>query len=266
MENKKFTFASMRHGHKLAVNEELGPLDLSGLTAAQQQKWKSAVERLGDKNPEIKYENLPLIEQKALELFNELPDHTTVLFTSSRYPRAKLLADLMSASLIELNEEKPEKDLNIAFLWEPKEMASNEESIHNLANIDPVANKILERMENIQKSEYPNDSLLADYLSEAGNRSHPNEDFIVFKATNDDLRSSDSVFRARGKLLKKQIQYVQAMYTDFDRPIFLLAAGHHSNLIALDVAYNNRRSYTSADEIPSPLTLWRVPSSKLKDK
>lgn len=266
MEKKKFTFAAMRHGHKLAINEKLGPLEQSGLTFSQQQKWKLAVERLKGDEPEIRYDTIPLIEEKARELFAELPENSLVLFTSSQYPRARILADLMSTTLIELNEARPEKDLSIAFLWEPKEMASKDESIYNIARIDEVASSITSRMKKIQERDYSKDSSLLEYFSESCNRAHPFENQIVFTAVNEDLSQPDSVLRAQGKLLKKQIQHVQTMYADFERPIFLLVAGHHSNLIALDTAYNNRTAYASVEQIPAPLALWCVPSDKLSNQ
>lgn len=262
---KEFSFASMRHGHKLPVGETQKPLEQSNLTEGHQSKWREAVERLGGEDPEIIYENLPLIEIKAKELFGALPSHATVLIATSRYPRAKILADFLTGYLLELNDAHLEKDLNVAFLWEPMEIAKEEESISNIANIESVARDITALMEKIQKQEHLDDALFSEYFSQDGNRTHPNEEELVRKAINEDLASPYSVYKKRAEILKHQLKRVRAVYADLDRPLYCLVIGHHSNLVALDVAFNNRHEYISVDEIPKPLTLWSVPAKKLDD-
>lgn len=255
----------MRHGHKLPVGEVQKPLEQSDLTENQQNKWREAVKRLGGKDPEIIYENLPLIEVKAKELFDELPLHATVLIATSRYPRAKILADFLTGYLLELNDTHPEKDLNVVFLWEPTEVAKEEESMSNIANIESVARDITALMEEIQKRENLDDALFSEYFSQDGNRTHPDEEELVRKAVNEDLARPHSVYRKRAELLKHQLKRVRERYADLERPLYCLAIGHHSNLVALDVAFNDRREYTSVDEVPKPLALWNVSAKKLDD-
>ena len=48
-----------------------------------------------------------------------------------------------------------------------------------------------------------------------------------------------------------------------DRPVYVYGIGHHGSLIALDVAYNGRDKYDSVDEIPKPLSLWKVNLEKI---
>ena len=112
-------FNIIRHGNKLEAGEERRPLQESGLPEKQQQKWSEAIRRLNIQgDPEITYGSLPLIEKIAQDIYEQLPDKATVIFTSTAYNRTKLTADFLSTSLMEKLQEKNDKEIAVAFLWE----------------------------------------------------------------------------------------------------------------------------------------------------
>lgn len=246
----------IRHGPKLGGGEKRVPLEESGLTQKQQERWAEAVERLGiEEDPELSYDSVPQIEELAHRMNESLPDRATVLFVSTEYPRTKLTADLLSTSLMELAEHDS-KDVEVSFIWEPKGEAEKPGSVSKLPQGIP---EIMEAMEEIADRDYPGDESLKEYFaSNDGSITHPKEDELNMKAINEQIGDKDSYIGKRVSLLKQQVENVKRKFPPDDRPVYVYGVGHHSSLIAVDIAYNNREKYDSPDEIPKPLSLWKV--------
>jgi hypothetical protein len=259
-------FNTMRHGHKLRPGEVRGPLEQSGLSAEQQQTWREAVDRLGlEADPEITYESLPLIEKIAADLYERLPEKATVIFSSTKYPRARLTADFFSSALIKVAAERKDKDVGVAFLWEPGEDASKDTSTAEVLDVSGEFTKVWELMKEVKDLEYPDDTDLAAYFSSNdGNRRHPKENEVLMKAVNLDLSRDNSVFKKRAERLKVQLQSLDTILKT-DSPIYFFGVGHHSNLISLDIALNDRTHYDSVDQIPEPLAIWKADKTKLEE-
>lgn len=257
----------IRHGHKLKGTEERAPLEESGLSPEDQGVWREAVERLPPgTNPELRYENLPMIKEMAREMLESLPKKGTVVFSSTTSPRAHLTAEFLSRYLIQERDERGEKGFGVSFLLKPIEGAVQKESHTNILNIDSMVPTIMERMECIGKQEeFKDDETLSEYFSHEGGRTaHPMEDELLRRVVNGDLASKDSIYRTRATLLKQQLRDLEEVFSNNDGPVFFYGVGHHSNLVALDVAINNRQHYESVDEIPKPLDLWRVDRERIQ--
>ena len=109
-------------------------------------------------------------------------------------------------------------------------------------------------MQNINMNSESNS--LRAYLEKEGTVSHQYEDALVLEAVNADLsRGKQSLFRQRAEILKKQIQDLQKSTHAIDAPVYFYGVGHHGSLIAWDIAFNGRDSYSNVDEIPKPLSL-----------
>ncbi|OGY38576.1 MAG: hypothetical protein A3G57_04740 [Candidatus Andersenbacteria bacterium RIFCSPLOWO2_12_FULL_45_8] len=251
----------IRHGAKFEGGKKRVPLEESGLTAEQQERWAEAVERLDIQNdPELSYDSVPQIEKLAARLNESLPERATVLFLSSDYPRTKLTADLLSSSLIG-EVQKAGKDVGVGFVWEPKEEAAKPGSVSKLPQGTP---EIMEAMKEVAERDCPDDESLKEYfISNDGSITHPKEDELVMKAVNEQISDKDSFIGKRVALLKEQVENLKAKFPSGDRPVYVYGIGHHGSLIALDVAYNGRDKYDSVDEIPKPLSLWKVNLEKI---
>jgi len=254
-------YISMRHGYKLRPVEERRPLEDSGLSAQQQETWREAVERLhlGD-DPEITYETLPAIEKVAADTYERLPEKATVIFTSTKYPRARITADFFSTELTKLAMNNKEgKDISVAYLWESPEEASKDSSMTNVSDVSGEYSQLWDLMKEVGAAEYADDADLDAYFhaSTDGKRAHPKENEILMKAVNLDLSRPDSVFKKRAVSLKEQLKSIHTAFTESE-PVYFIGVGHHTNLISLDVALNGRTHYDSVDQIPVPLEMWKA--------
>jgi hypothetical protein len=249
-------FGFMRHGHKVGAGEERPPLEESGLTQEQQEKWKAAAEVVGE-DPEITYENVPIIEEMAKDIYEKLPDQALLLFASTDYARTRMTSALLSQELGRLAAEHPEKRIATGSVWEPKEVRDEDESVSNLAGEAPEFAQMWRDFKNSPEAQA--DESLKDYFAHAGGgKTHPKELEIIFKLVQKDLESPNSVFRKRGEQMKGQIEAFKEKYKDINMLTFFFGIGHVTTLIALDVALNGRQSYSSPDEMPKPLTLWKA--------
>lgn len=249
-------FGMIRHGAKQKGGELRKSLGESELTEEQQRKWQEAVESLKLDNPELSYEALPGIERLGKKIYESLPEHALVIFVSTDTPRTKLTADLLSNEIIELSKaEGGKKDIAVAFLWEPEEVKKQPDSLSNIPMWPP---EIMEILEEIIAQDSADDETMEAYLKSDGNFEVPGENELTFKMVNRDLRSHDSCLRRRADALKKQYDLLLDTFKDENRPIFFYGVGHHSSLVALDIAFNGRRKYDSVDEIPNPLDLWKA--------
>ena len=258
-------FGFVRHGHKLGPEEEGRSLEESGLTLEQQRKWKEAVTRLGiENNPQMGYENLPLIEQMAKGMYEKLPERALVIFTATDYPRAKLTADLISTELTRLSVGGHGKEIKVAFLWEHPDEKVKADSMSRIVDMreEMAANQRL--LGEVQKRDYPDDLDFKVYLTRGGDKAYANENEALRRAVNLDLESEDSQYRKRASSFKRQLQHIETTFDDHNEPVFFYAVGHHPNLIAMDVAINGRTHYERSDEIPRPLTLWKVDKEKIE--
>jgi hypothetical protein len=253
---EKFSF--IRHGHKTPSEEERPPLEESGLTPEQQEKWKQASEVVGEGvDPEITYDNVPLVEKMAEDIFGQLPDKALLLFASTDFPRTRMTNALLSMELSRLALEHPEKDITTGSIWDSPEIAEHEDSVSNLAGEAPEFGDMWREFKN--SDEAKNDPSLADYFAQSGGgKTHPKELEIIYKLVEKDLASPNSVFRKRGEEMKKQIDAFKEKYKDIDVPTYFFGVGHITTLIALDTAVNGREKYGSVDEMPKPLTLWKA--------
>lgn len=250
-------FGMIRHGEKLGVGESRKSLEKSGLSPEQQEKWKEAAARLRLKDPEISYAALPKIERMAQRMYDELPQEALVVFATTQLPRARMTADLLANELSRLTQQHGKK-IHTAFIWEPPKDAQNPESVSHVSMFSQEFN---DRFARYVAMNAHDDETLADYLDSGdspGGRFHPKEDELVLGISNEDLASGDSVLRRRAELLKKQFSKIEKTFQDSDAPVYFFAVGHHSSLIALDVAFNGRERYESVDEIPEPLSLWKA--------
>lgn len=246
----------IRHGEKLGLGEVRKPLEESGLSPEQQTKWAEAQERLNLADPEITYSALPKIEKMARDIYTDLPENALVVFTSTMVPRARFTADLISTELSAL-AFKDHKNIGVAFVWEPKEEAIKSDSLTNIPLYPP---EIGEAMANkIREVDAAADGSLMDYLrTDNASRTHPMEDELTFQVMNEDLARPDSFMKRRAELLKEQVTKLEQTFGDEDRPVFFYGVGHHSSLVALDVAFHGTTHYASAEEMPKPLSLWKT--------
>jgi len=253
-----FEFSFLRHGHKVEAGTERLPIEQSGLTPEQQGKWKEALSVLGnDVDPEITYENVPLIEKMALDIFNKLPDRALLLFTSTDYPRTRMTSALLSGELIRVSNNHPEKDIATASVWEPKEIREQEDSLSNLPNENREAVALFREFQKTLDLE--KNPALQDYFNHpTGGKNHSKGQEMLFEIANKDLASEDSIFRKGAEQMKKQLEAFKEKYKDADRPVYFFGVGHNTTFVSLDVAVNGRDHYNSVDEIVEPLTLWKV--------
>jgi len=261
---EKFSF--IRHGDKLTPGKDTGSLEESSLTPLQQEKWKEAVIRLGiEGNAQIKYENLPIIEEMAKEMFEKLPPKATIIFSSTNYPRTRLTADLLSSELMKLINEYKTKEISVAYMWESPGDADKEESRTNIGNMKNEMATNQRLMREVQKTDYPEDLELEEYLKHGGNKTFKNEDEVLRRAVNIDLGKEDSQYRKRVETFRESLKNIEKSFDDIDGPVYFYMVGHHPNLITFDVALNGREHYNTSDEIPKPLTLWEVDKEKITD-
>jgi len=255
---EKFSF--IRHGEKMGDQERV-PLEESGLTPEQQQKWLEAREVVGiGIDPGITYENLPVIEKMAEDIFNKLPEKSLLLFTSTDFPRTKMTNALLSMELSRLALQNPDKNIATGSIWEPKEVAEQEDSISNLPG---EAKGFLELWKEFEKSEEAqSDPSLKEYFEQGGGKAHPKEQEIIFKLANKDLANPNSIFKKRAEQIKGQIESFKDKYPDEDYKTYFFGIGHVSTLIPVDVALNGREKYDSAEEIPTPLTIIQAEERK----
>jgi hypothetical protein len=210
-----------------------------------------------DVDPEITYENVPFIEEMALDIFNKLPDRALLLFTSTNYPRTRMTSALLSGELIRVSNDHPEKDIAVASIWEPKEIREQEDSISNLPNENREAVALLREFQKTLDLE--KNPALQDYFNHpTGGKNHPEAQKMLFEFANKDLASKHSVFRKGAEQMKKQLEALKEKYKDADRPVYFFGVGHNTTFVALDVAVNGREHYDSVDEIVEPLTLRKI--------
>lgn len=251
-------FNIVRHGDKMKGGEERPPLEESGLTLLQQEKWKQAVESLGLDNPEITYDSLPKIEALAKDICSELPEKALLIFNSTNTPRTKLTADFLAVSVME-ESRKQGKTISTAFIWEPSPLAQKEGSLTRTSEGIGTA-AILKLMAEVESIE---DKNLEAYLTTAkGGTAHPKEDELMMQAANKDLASADSLFKKRAPVLRDQVARIRELKLNGDGPVYFYGVGHHASLIALDVAFNNREKYSLVEEMPQPLNIWKVDTKK----
>jgi hypothetical protein len=253
-----FELSFLRHGHKVEAGTERSSLEESGLTPEQQEKWKEALSVLNEGvDPEITYENIPLIEDMASDIFSKLPEKALLLFTSTDYPRTRMTSALLSQELIRISQSQAEKDIAVASIWEPKETREQEDSVSNLPNENREAVALFREF---QKSlDLEKDPALQEYFNHpTGGKNHSKGQEMLFEIANKDLASENSVFRKAAEQMKGQIESFKEKYKDADRPIYFFGVGHNTTFVALDVAVNGRDHYDSVDEIVEPLTLWKV--------
>jgi hypothetical protein len=245
----------IRHGHKKEAGKEVVELADSGLSFEDQEIWKQTVEIRKLSDPEITFENIPLIKQLAQKIFEGLPEQATIIFTSTPYPRAQMTTELISTYLMKL-AGSGNKEINIAYVLEPKE---NIQTSKDIVDVSRNAEAMAVRMKVLAEIDAQDDKLLAEYFrSTTGNVTHPIEQEFVRSEVNRDLEAQDSLFKQRAEELHGQIEDYKERFKNIKGPVFFYGVGHHTNLIALDVAFNDRTHYESADEIPKPLALWKA--------
>ncbi len=244
----------VRHGSKMQAGEERVPIEESGLTPEQQEKWKEAVRAHKLTDPEITYSSLVKIEALAKDICSELPEKALLVFNSTNTPRTKLTADFLSTSVAE-EANRQRKDIATAFIWEPSQISKEEGSLTRTSESigTPLMLKLMKEVEETD------DKNLENYLGAGkGAFAHPKEDELVMKAANKDLASENSFFKKRAPILRAQVERIKETFSDKETPLYFYGVGHHGSLIALDVAYNGREKYDSVDEMPQPLTVWKV--------
>ncbi|MFH0969536.1 MAG: hypothetical protein V1804_03455 [Patescibacteria group bacterium] len=257
-------FNLIRHGEKLEIGEERKPLKDSGLTSEQQAKWSEAVKRLELEDPELAYEALPKIEKLGQEIYDSLPEKALLVFVSTDTPRTKLTADLLSCEIINISKNG-KKDIAVLFLWEPPEEETKPDSLKNvmLGVKNEVFGDIMMRMKAIMEQDIADNSSFQEYIEKGGNKTFPMEQNVTWKAINEDIASEDSTIKKRGLYLREHFEKMSEQFKDEDRPVFFYGLCHHSALVALDTAFNEREKYDSVKDIPNPLDLW---SANLKEK
>lgn len=249
-------FGMIRHGAKQKGGESRKSLEQSGLSEEQQRKWQEAVEALNLEDPELSYETVPGIEKLGEKIFESLPENALVIFVSTDTPRTKLTADLLATEIINLSKsEGDKKDIATAFIWEPEEIKKQSDSLSNIPMWPP---EIIKVMEEIIAQDSKDDEMMEAYLKSDGNFEVLGENELTFKMVNRDLGSHDSCLRRRAEALKKQYNLLADTFKDECRPVYFFGVGHHSSLVALDIAFSGRKIYKSVDEIPNPLDLWQV--------
>ncbi len=246
-------FSFLRHGPKLKVGEKRKPLEESELSSEQRAKWQEAMEDLKLEDPELAYEALPRIEQLAREIFSDLPKHAMLIFVSSEYSRTKMTSYLLSKELMALSNSDAQKDIMVSTLYEPAEEVQKPDSLKS-----NLAGDIMPLMEAIRQRDYQDDEMLRKYFEEGGDKSVQMEDELVMKTVNEDLAGEDSHIRKRAVLFREQYEKLKHDFRNIERPVFFYGVTHHSALVALDVGFNGRERYESADEIPKPLSLWKA--------
>lgn len=247
-------FNFVRHGSKMKAGEERSSIEESGLTPAQQKKWKDAVERLKLQDPEINYDSLVKIEALAQDICSQLPEKALLIFNSTNTPRTKLTADFLSTSVFE-ESNKQGKDIRVAYIWEPS-LKSKEDGALTRTSESIGTPLMLKLMKEVEEND---DESLQTYLTSGkGAFAHPKEDELVMKAANKDLASEPSFFRKRAPVLRDQMARIRESFPDKDLPLYFYGVGHHGSLIALDVAFNGREKYDSVDEMPQPLSVWKA--------
>lgn len=262
-----FNVGFIRHGDKINSKDVNLPLERSGLTLEQQRTWKEAVVRLGiEDNPQMKYENLPLIEELARVIYAKLPEKATVIFSSTDYPRTRLTADLISSELIKLSKKKKKsKEIAVAFMWEHPDDSIKENSRSNIGNMQNEAATNQRLLRKVKERDFPDDLDFEEYLKHGGSKTFSNEDEVLRRAVNLDLESPDSQYRSRVDSFKAQLKNVSASFQEIKGPVFFYFVGHHPNLITFDVALNGRKHYATAKEIPKPLTLLEASKNKVQE-
>ncbi|MDD5489098.1 MAG: hypothetical protein PHP25_00245 [Candidatus Moranbacteria bacterium] len=249
-------FGMIRHGAKQKGGEIRKPLEESGLSKEQQRKWSEAVEALKLVDPELSHETVPGIEKLARHIYDGLPKHALVIFVSTDTPRTKLTADLLSMEILEIeNSGGNKKDVAVAFIWEPEEIKKQPNSLSNIPIWPP---EIMKTMREIIMQDARDDEVMEAYLKSDGNFEIPNENGIMFRAINNDLSNEESSLKRRAEELMIQYEKLKNTFVNEKRPIFFYGLGHHSSLVALDIAFNGREEYISVDEIPNPLDLWHA--------
>lgn len=253
-----FEFSFLRHGHKMGAGTERLPLEQSELTLDQQEKWKEASAVLGDDiDPEITYENVPLIEKMALDIFEKLPEKALLLFTSTNYIRTRMTSALLSGEIIRLSNAHPEKDIAVASVFEPKEIREQEDSLSNLPSENRDIVKVFREF--LKNANSEGDPKLKDFLSHpTGGKDHPRAKEMLLEVVNKDLVSENSLFKKAAERIKVQIESFKEQYGNIDRPIYFFGVGHDTTFIALDVALNGTNHYDSVYELVEPLTLRKL--------
>jgi hypothetical protein len=250
-------FGAIRHGHKHEAGGE-GTTNLaeSGLSPEDQQIWAETVASRNLANPEITFENVPLIKDLANNIYEGLPEGpSTVLFTSTPYPRAQMTAELTAVYLMK-KAEGGSKQVNVGFVNEAKE---DKQTSKDIVDVSYTSTKMMGRMKELAAVDAADDAKLAAYLNATGgNTTHSNEQAMVQRVVNEDLASPDSVFKRRAEDLKTQIAEYTERFKDIPGPVFLYGVGHHTNVITLDIAVNGRTRYDSVEEVPKPLELIRA--------
>ncbi len=259
-------FGMFRHGEKLEMGELRKSLEESGLSQAQQDKWRAALETLNLQEPEIGYVALPKIESMAKQICDQLPNEALVIFAPTRLPRARMTAELLSREITALSSTSS-KNISVAFIWEPEDVAQAPESASNTA-MYPL--EMVAVMKAFVEQEQADDLALKQHLEETnpedlGTRAYAYEDELIFKTANADLANVDSVLRKRADLLKEQVLRVANHFKDHPVPVYFYGVGHHQSLIALDIAFNGRNHYDSVRDMPDPLNLWKASPENLKE-
>ncbi len=245
----------LRHGNMVSAEEDRKSLVESGLTEDQQRKWQYAQEVIGeDKDPEITYENVPFVEKIAQDILEQLPKKALILFVSTSYSRTRMTAALLSQEIGSLAGKDNKKIIYTGSIWEPEEM---NDLFGSLSGADPEFIQMWKEYEN--SSEAQTDPLLKDYSEQINEEKiDSNGQEILFSVVEKDLLNQNSIFRKRAEELRKQIDAFKKLYVEEELPMFFFGVGHVTTLIALDIALSGRESYSSADELPKPLTLWKI--------
>lgn len=248
----------MRHGEKMtAADQDTISKDLEGLSVEDQQEWKEAVERLKiEDSPEIRPANIIKIREIASELLGELPENTLVLLTSTFTPRTRLTADFLSTELSKASEQVG-KNIGIGYLWQSDADKKNSANPINLpeALVGSKGSEITSLMKDILAEQRPDTDPEA-YLKTGGGFKVENEDELVVELVRRDLaKGDDSAIRERVQLYKDQINNMNDSVSNEERPVYVIAVGHHMSLIPLDM-YANGVGEFSPEEIPQPLDRW----------
>lgn len=262
MQEKEFGF--IRHAPKKSAleNDLEKTSEEPKLNPVQLEKWNEAIKRLEiEGDPQVSRKELPLIEKKATDIYESLPEESLVIFSSTDYPRTKLTADLISSTLLELEREREEKKIRVASLWEHDEIEDHK--LKDVGSMQDEARRNQALMREIYERDFPNDQEFKEYLESKGDKTFNREDEMLRRAVNFDLQSDDSQYRKRAKTLREELKSIEKLLDELDGPVFFYMAGHHPNLIALDVAVNHRSYYDSEKELPKPLDLWKVDKEKL---
>ena len=145
-------------------------------------------------------------------------------------------------------------------MWEQKDIAQDLASVSNVA-MYPL--EMTELIKTFAEQDKADDEALKLYLEQAtphdlGSRTYRDEDALIFKSSNADLASENSIMRKRGELMKEQLSTVMQEFKEHPVPVYFYGVGHHGSLIALDAAFNGRTHYDSVEDMPKPLELWKA--------